>query len=79
MPVCFILCFCGFCVFSVVCFELSAVTVEVIAWKDSSPKCVERDVKLYSLTQLHLLLCITTASTTQMDYLGDKHFKRDRI
>ena len=44
--------FCVFGVFSLVCFELS-VPVQVIAWKDSSPKdlsCVERDVKLYLLT-----------------------------
>jgi len=35
-----ILCFfCVFDVFSPVCFELS-VPVQVIAWKDSSPKCL---------------------------------------
>jgi len=27
-----------------------SVPVQVIAWKDLSPKCVEWDVKLYSLT-----------------------------
>jgi len=42
-------------VFSVVCFALS-VPVQVIVWKDSSPKwpiilCVERDVKLHSVTR----------------------------
>ena len=34
-PVCL---FCVFGVFSAVCFELSVVPVQVITWKDSSPK-----------------------------------------
>ena len=35
--VCFVVSFCVSGVFSLVCFELS-VPVQVIAWKDSSPK-----------------------------------------
>ena len=47
----FVLCFLGLWHIFLVCFELSA-PVQVIAWKDTSPKwlCVERDIKLYSFT-----------------------------
>jgi len=41
--------FCVFGVLSAVCFVLS-VPVQVIAWKDSSLKCAQWVVELYSLT-----------------------------
>ena len=44
-PVCL---FCVFGVFSSV-YSVLSVPVQVIAWNDSFLKCVEQDVKLYSL------------------------------
>jgi len=45
-----------FCTFSLVCFEFSCQhhAVQLIAWKDSSPKCLAGR-KLYSLTHTRSL------------------------
>jgi len=55
--------------------------VQVIASKDSSPKCVEWDVKLYSLTHslndtFFVSLCTCVVITVDCDCDIEEHFKR---